>query len=68
MPIVLLLLVYVVPGLLVGVGFVMFGVGKVDPTAAGSPIVFRVLILPGCVALWPVMLVKWLRVGKEQAA
>lgn len=67
MAIVVVLLVYLVPGLLVGTGFIVCGVSRVDPVAAGSPVVFRLLILPGCVALWPVMLVKWCRAMKEGA-
>jgi hypothetical protein len=67
MPIVILLIsIYLAPGLLFGLWFVWRGVQRIDPAAAGSPIGFRLCILPGCIALWPVMLVMWLRVREER--
>ena len=59
----LAVLIYVLVGLLVGIAFVLRGVGRVDGAAAGSPFVFRLVILPGSVGLWPVVLLKWLRAG-----
>ena len=59
---------YVALGLLIGLAFVLRGVNRVDPVAADSPWVFRVVILPGCVGLWPVVLLKWLRAGKGGGA
>ncbi len=58
------LLVYAAIGLLVGLGFVTRGVNRVDPAAAGSPFIFRLVILPGCIGLWPLILLKWARVEK----
>lgn len=52
---------YVGIGLLVGLAFVSVGIGRVDEAARGSSIAFRALVLPGCVALWPVVLAKWAR-------
>jgi len=63
----LILGLYVAFGFLVGLGFVLRGVNRVDPVAADSPWVFRVVILPGCVGLWPVVLWKWVRAGKGEA-
>lgn len=59
---------YLVIGLIVGLWFVLRGVNRVDPVAGDSPWVFRVVILPGCVGLWPVVLLKWLRAGKAGRA
>ena len=50
-------------GLAVGVPFVVFGVGRVDPSARGGSLGFRLVILPGVVALWPWMLWRWLAGG-----
>lgn len=50
---------YVMIGLVIGLAFVCRGVNRVDPAAADSPFIFRVVILPGCVGLWPVVLWKW---------
>lgn len=59
--ILVLVLAYLACGLAVGLGFVFHGVDRVDKAAQGASFGFRVLILPGTVALWPLMAVKWLR-------
>lgn len=60
--------VYAAIGALWAIAFVTFGVRRVDPAAAGAPWLFRVLIWPGVAALWPVMLMKWLRVPRVHRA
>jgi hypothetical protein len=52
---------YAAAGLVFAVGFVTVGVPKVDPVAKGSPVGFRLLILPGCALLWPLLLGRWMR-------
>jgi hypothetical protein len=52
---------YVLFGLLFGVCFITLGVGRLDPMAKGAGLGFRLLILPGVVALWPLLLYRWLR-------
>lgn len=59
---------YVVVGLLVGLAFVLRGVSRLDAAAGDSPFVFRVVIFPGCVGLWPVVLWKWIKASKGAAA
>lgn len=51
---------YVVIGLVVAVPFVSFGIGRVDPAAKTAPWSFRVLVLPGVIAMWPLVLSRWL--------
>ena len=58
---------YVLLGLIVALPFVLRGVNRVDPVAEDSSFVFRVMILPGCVGLWPVVLWKWIKSGKAAA-
>jgi len=53
--------VYLAIGVVVGIAFVVRGVDRIDPAMAASPKRVRALILPGAVALWPVMLAKWAR-------
>ena len=53
--------VYAAAGVLFAVAFVTIAVGRIDPAAVGAGIGFRLLILPGVAALWPVMLLKWVR-------
>jgi hypothetical protein len=50
---------YVVIGLLFAPAFVARGVTAVDPMATGSSWGFRLLIVPGTVALWPLLLTRW---------
>ncbi len=58
---------YLLVGLAVGVPFICRGVDKVDAAAAGTSVSFRLLILPGCVALWPLILRRWLHAPKGES-
>jgi hypothetical protein len=55
------LAVYAGLGLVFGVLFVWLGVHRVDSEAQGSGIGFRLLILPGVAAFWPMFLYRWRR-------
>jgi hypothetical protein len=46
-------------GLIFAVLFVGFGVQRVDSEARGSGVGFRLLILPGVAAFWPMFLYRW---------
>jgi hypothetical protein len=52
-------LMYLVCGLAVGVPLVLRGVDRIDEAARGASMGFRLLILPGTIALWPLMFGKW---------
>jgi hypothetical protein len=58
---------YAVCGLLFAAAFVTAGVGRVDTAARGAPPAFRLLILPGSVALWPFLLARWTRASAERS-
>jgi hypothetical protein len=60
-----ILFVYLACGLAVGVPFVLRGVDCVDASARRASLGFRLLILPGTVALWPVMLTKWIKAPRS---
>jgi hypothetical protein len=47
---------YLGVGVLFAVPFVLRWVGRIDPDAAHGSAGFRVLIFPGSVALWPLLL------------
>lgn len=47
---------YLVIGLLFGIYFVWYGATRIDPNAEHGPLAFRLLILPGSIALWPLLL------------
>jgi hypothetical protein len=61
-----LLEAYAAAGLLFACAFLTVGIRQVDPASKGSGAGFRLIILPGVAALWPVMLGRWIR-GKGQA-
>lgn len=62
MPVVLnLLLIYFGIGLLFALYFVVRGAGRLDAVARAGSRGFRLLILPGCAALWPLLLARLLR-------
>ncbi|MDJ0922470.1 MAG: hypothetical protein QNI84_15185 [Henriciella sp.] len=52
--------VYLLIGLLVALVFAFEGAGRIDPAARGKglPLQARLLILPGVIGLWPLMLTK----------
>ena len=52
----ILLALYCAAGICFAIPFVIFGVGKIDPHAAHGSWGFRVLIIPGAMALWPLLL------------
>lgn len=60
-----LLYVYAALGVLFALMFVFFGVQKVDRQAAGTGILFRLLIFPASVALWPLLLKRWFHATGE---
>ncbi|MGH9637243.1 MAG: hypothetical protein ACRD72_20610 [Candidatus Angelobacter sp.] len=52
---------YAFLGLLFALPFVWSGVQRLDSEAQGSGIGFRLLILPGVAAFWPMFLYRWRR-------
>jgi membrane protein implicated in regulation of membrane protease activity len=48
-------------GLLFAVPFVWFGVKRIDPPTAHGSWGFRLLILPGVMAFWPLLLRRWMK-------
>ena len=48
-------------GLVFAGAFVWFGVQRLDSEAQGSGAGFRLLILPGVAAFWPMFLYRWTR-------
>ncbi|MEL7028661.1 MAG: hypothetical protein AAGL49_05485 [Pseudomonadota bacterium] len=48
-------------GVLFAIAFQILGLGRVDPAARGVGWGFRLLIFPALAALWPIMLVRWVR-------
>jgi hypothetical protein len=51
---------YLLCGLLFAIAFVTKGVDVIDEGAHGSGIGFRIIIVPGVMVFWPVLLKKWM--------
>ncbi len=50
--------VYLGVGGVVALAFLLFGIDRVDPQARGAYL-FRPMIAPGLVLLWPLVLTRW---------
>jgi len=46
------------------VPFVIKGVTRIDENAVGSKWGFRLIIIPGSIVFWPLLLRKWLKAHK----
>ena len=55
------LTLYVVLGVVFAVAFICVGVKRIDSQAVGTGVGFRILIFPGSVAFWPLLLRRWAR-------
>jgi hypothetical protein len=58
---------YALVGALFALFFVIRGVERVDSEARGASVGFRFLIFPGVLALWPLLLKRWLHATGEPA-
>lgn len=52
---------YIYTGMVFALAFVLFGASRIDHGAKGAGAGFRAIIFPGAVALWPLLLVRWVR-------
>ncbi len=52
---------YVGIGVAFAIAFAARGVAVVDPAARGAPLGFKLLLIPGAAALWPLLGVRWWR-------
>ena len=55
------MIAYAATGLLFAFAFVFAGVQKIDTQAEGASVGFRLLILPGAAAFWPMLLRRWVK-------
>ena len=57
-------LIYLLLGFVFAIVFIAVGAGRLDEKAKGTSWWFKVLIFPGSMALWPVLLLKWIKKSK----
>jgi hypothetical protein len=58
--------IYLISGFVFAIAFIFKGVDQVDEGAHGSSIGFKIIIIPGTIVFWPLLLKKWLNVSKEK--
>ena len=56
--------VYCLAGLAFAIPFVIRGVNKIDEGARHSTVGFRIIIIPGVIVFWPLLLKKWIHAAK----
>ncbi len=61
--------IYIYGGIggLVALAFVLVGIDRIDGAAHGAYLV-RPLLLPGLTLLWPIVVVRWIRLEREKGA
>jgi hypothetical protein len=52
--------VYLACGLVFAIAFALVGAKRIDPHAAAGTRGFRLLIVPGAMAFWPLLLKRWM--------
>jgi hypothetical protein len=55
--------VYLICGAIFAVPFLWRWVGRLDPLAAHGPLGFRALVFPGVTALWPLFVIRLVRLN-----
>ncbi|MFT6268645.1 MAG: hypothetical protein ACJAVV_001460 [Alphaproteobacteria bacterium] len=63
---VIAILSYLLIGIMFAITFFAVGYRKIDPSAAGTPWFVRLLWTPAALAIWPILIVKWLRSGTSE--
>ena len=63
--ILILVLTYLLLGVLFVFPFLTKGLSKVDEGAHGGTIGFKIIIIPGVIVFWPVLLRRWIQAGKK---
>ena len=56
---------YLLIGLIFSIAFVVKGVNIVDDAATGGSFWFKLILIPGSTALWPVLLAKWIKSSRR---
>ena len=57
--------IYLAAGFVFSIPFVIKGVTQIDEGAVGSKWGFRLIIIPGSMVFWPLLLKRWMKAWKE---
>lgn len=57
--------IYLLLGVIFVVPFLLKGLTKVDESAHKGTIGFKLIIIPGVIIFWPLLLRRWLKTGRE---
>ena len=63
-----LLGIYLMLGIIFAIAFILRGARMVDPTAAGASLRVRVIFIPGAIALWPLVSLRWIATCRGREA
>ena len=58
------LALYAAAGAVFALAFLSIGLPRIDHASKGAGLLFRLMIVPGLIALWPLMLVRWIAGGQ----
>ncbi len=58
--------IYLVMGFVFAIAFLVKGIAMVDENTKGATIGFRIIILPGTIVFWPLLLKKWISASKSK--
>ena len=61
------IIVYLLCGIVFSILFISKGLQVIDEGAHGSGIGFKLIIMPGCIIFWPVLLKKWINTRSAAA-
>jgi len=57
---------YLLCGVLFAIPFIIKGVNAIDEGAQEATLGFRIIILPGTIVFWPLLLSKWIKTHKAK--
>jgi hypothetical protein len=63
--ILIIIAAYLAVGFLFAIPFVLKGVDRIDEGAHGAGWAFRLIIIPGIMVFWPLLLRKWIHISKH---
>ena len=57
--------IYLICGIIFSLAFISKGLKAIDEGAQGAGLGFRLIIIPGCMVFWPLLLIKWRKAKKK---